>query len=131
MVKENVGSFVAAVVASRAADFEYTVTVETSDDTAVGKQGRIAFSVELFRYTKLLPIITYVNTIFALKSSFYFSSLKKYLLNHILILRIFLPLIFAIGPYILSHPTGSYAIYHLPHKGCVHRMHSPRQCFLS
>ena len=37
MVKENVGSFVAAVVASRAADFEYTVTVETSDDTAVGK----------------------------------------------------------------------------------------------
>ena len=38
MVKENVGSFVAAVVASRAADFDYTVTVETLDDTAVGKQ---------------------------------------------------------------------------------------------
>ena len=38
MVKENNGSFVAAIVASRAADFEYTVTVETSDDTAVGKQ---------------------------------------------------------------------------------------------
>ena len=37
MVKENVGSFVATVVASRAADFNYTVTVETSDDTAVGK----------------------------------------------------------------------------------------------
>ena len=126
MVKENVESFVAAVVASRAADYNFTVTVETSDDTAIGKQGRIAFSVELFRYTKLLPIITCVQTIFALKSS-----LKKYFLNHILILRIFLPLIFAIGPYILSHPTGSYAIYHLPHKGCVHRMHSPRQCFLS
>ena len=39
MVKENVGSFVTAVVASRAVDFEYTVTVETSDGTAVGKQG--------------------------------------------------------------------------------------------
>ena len=38
MVKENVGSFVAAVVASRAADFNYTVTVETSDGTAVGMQ---------------------------------------------------------------------------------------------
>ena len=37
MVKENVGSFVAVVVASRAADFEYTVTVDTTDDTAVGK----------------------------------------------------------------------------------------------
>ena len=37
MVKENIGSFVAAVIASRAADFNYTVTVETSDDTAVGK----------------------------------------------------------------------------------------------
>ena len=37
MVKENVVSFVAAVIASRAADFNYTVTVETSDDTAVGK----------------------------------------------------------------------------------------------
>ena len=36
MVKENVGSFVAAVVASRAADFDYTVTVDTSDGTAVG-----------------------------------------------------------------------------------------------
>ena len=36
MVKENIGSFVAAVVASRAADFDYTVTVDTSDGTAVG-----------------------------------------------------------------------------------------------
>ena len=43
MVKENVESFVAAVVASRAADYNYTVTVETSDGTAIGKQGRIAF----------------------------------------------------------------------------------------
>ena len=41
MVKENVVSFVAAVVASQAADFEYTVNVETSDDTAVGKRGGI------------------------------------------------------------------------------------------
>ena len=31
------GSFVASVIASRAADFNYTVTVETSDGTAVGK----------------------------------------------------------------------------------------------
>ena len=38
MVKENNGSFVTAIVASRAADFNYTVTVETLDDTAVGKQ---------------------------------------------------------------------------------------------
>ena len=38
MVKENVGSFVATVVTSRAADFNYTITLETSDDTAVGKQ---------------------------------------------------------------------------------------------
>ena len=37
MVKENNGSFVAAVVVSRAADFNYTITVETSDGTAVGK----------------------------------------------------------------------------------------------
>ena len=37
MVKENAGSFVAAVIASRAADFVYTVTVDTSDGTAVGK----------------------------------------------------------------------------------------------
>ena len=43
MVKEDVGSFVAAIVASRAADYNYTVTVETSDGTAIGKQGRIAF----------------------------------------------------------------------------------------
>ena len=43
MVKENVVSFVATVVASRAADFNYTLTVETLDGTAVGKQGRIAF----------------------------------------------------------------------------------------
>ena len=57
MVKENVVSFVAAVSASQATDFEYTVTVETLDDTAVGKQGRIAFSAKLYRYTKLLPII--------------------------------------------------------------------------
>ena len=41
MVKENIGSFVATVVASGPADFEYAVTVETSDDTAVGKRGRI------------------------------------------------------------------------------------------
>ena len=39
LVKENVGSFVAAVGASRAADFPYTVTVVTADGTAVGKQG--------------------------------------------------------------------------------------------
>ena len=38
-MKENVGSFVAAVEASRAADFPYTVTVVTADGTAVGKQG--------------------------------------------------------------------------------------------
>ena len=38
MVKESVVAFVAAVVASRAADFNYTVTVQTSDGTAVGKQ---------------------------------------------------------------------------------------------
>ena len=37
MVKENVGSFVATVVASRAADFNYTVIVDTLDGTAVGK----------------------------------------------------------------------------------------------
>ena len=43
MVKENVESFVAAVVASQAADYNYMVTVETSDGTAIGKQGRIAF----------------------------------------------------------------------------------------
>ena len=43
MVKENIGSFVAAVIASRAADFSYTVTVENSDDTAVGKQGRFIY----------------------------------------------------------------------------------------
>ena len=62
MVKENVGSFVAAVIASGPADFEYTVTVETSDDTAVGKRGRIVYPVELYRYMKLLPIITCVHT---------------------------------------------------------------------
>ena len=39
MVNENAGSFVAAVVASQAADFGYTVTFETSDGTAIGKQG--------------------------------------------------------------------------------------------
>ena len=37
MAKENVGSFLATVIASRAADFEYTVTVETLNGTAVGK----------------------------------------------------------------------------------------------
>ena len=37
MVKENVVSFVATVVASRAADFNYTVIVDTLDGTAVGK----------------------------------------------------------------------------------------------
>ena len=41
MVKENIGSFVAAVIVSRAADFNYTITVETSDGTAVGKQGSL------------------------------------------------------------------------------------------
>ena len=43
MVKENIGSFVATVIASQAADFSYTVTVETLDDTAVGKQGRFIY----------------------------------------------------------------------------------------
>ena len=70
MVKENVVSFVATVVASRAADFNYTLTVETLDGTAIGKQGRIAFSAELYRYTKPLPIVTSVNTVLSLKSSF-------------------------------------------------------------
>ena len=51
MVKENVGSFVATVIASRAADFSYTVTVETSDDTAVGKQGRFIYIHSLWTCT--------------------------------------------------------------------------------
>ena len=70
MVKENVGSFVVTVVASQAADFNYTVTVETLDGTAIGKQGRIALSVEMLRYTKLLSIIACVHTVFSLKSLF-------------------------------------------------------------
>ena len=39
MVKESIDSFVTAVVASGLADFNYTVTAETSDGIAVGKQG--------------------------------------------------------------------------------------------
>ena len=55
MVKENVVSFVATVVASRAADFEYTVTVETSDGTAVGKQDRIVFPLNCIGIRSLYP----------------------------------------------------------------------------
>ena len=38
MVKEDVGSFMVAVTATRAADFPYTVSVVSADGTAVGKQ---------------------------------------------------------------------------------------------
>ena len=63
MVRENVVSFVAAVVASGPADFEYTVTVETLDDTAVGKRVRsVCLWNCICRYMKLLPIITCVHT---------------------------------------------------------------------
>ena len=43
MVKENIRSIVTAAVASGLADFSYTITVETSDGTAVGKQGRFLY----------------------------------------------------------------------------------------
>ena len=38
LVKEDAGSFVAVVTATRAADFPYTVTVDSADGTALGKQ---------------------------------------------------------------------------------------------
>ena len=44
-MKENVGSFVAAVEATRAADFPYTVTVVTAPDTALGKHGSCSIHV--------------------------------------------------------------------------------------
>ena len=37
-VKEDAGSFMSVVTAARAADFPYTVTVDSADGTAVGKQ---------------------------------------------------------------------------------------------
>ena len=37
-VREDVGTFMAVVTATRAADFPYTVTVDSADGTAVGKQ---------------------------------------------------------------------------------------------
>ena len=39
-VREDVGTFMAVVTATRAADFPYTVTVDSADGTAVGKQDK-------------------------------------------------------------------------------------------
>ena len=49
-MKEDVGSFLAAVTASRAADWPYTVTVVLADGSAVGKQDSCNMHTCMNRY---------------------------------------------------------------------------------
>ena len=44
-VKEDAGSFMTVVTAARAADFSYTVTVDSADETAVGKQDKCSMGM--------------------------------------------------------------------------------------
>ena len=54
-VKEDVGSFLATVVASRAADWPYTVKVVTADGSAVGEQDRCNMHTCMYRHKTLQP----------------------------------------------------------------------------